>query len=219
MSRAVNVLPLERKPDGYFQHPRLELVESLPLPYGRVLDLGCGAGAVGAELLGRGAESVVGVELDEAAAQSARDQGYEVVHVGDAEAIVADLDDVFDTILCYDVLEHLVRPDLVLSAARRLATSGATLSVSFPNARHISLLYDLMIRGTFGYRSVGHRDSTHLRWLTRKDLMALVEESGWQVTRVHWPRQYSRRYALLVRAGKFGREFGNEVWWVQGTAR
>ena len=31
-----------------------------------------------------------------------------------------------------------------------------------------------MLRGTFGYTEFGHRDATHLRWYTRRDLVALV---------------------------------------------
>ena len=37
------------------------------------------------------------------------------------------------------------------------------------------------MRGTFGYTEFGHRDATHLRWYTRRDLVAMVERTGWQV--------------------------------------
>jgi SAM-dependent methyltransferase len=50
------------KPEGYYSQQRAELVDRLPRPFGRVLDVGCGEGAVGRLLLERGAEAVVGVE-------------------------------------------------------------------------------------------------------------------------------------------------------------
>ena len=55
------------------------------------------------------------------------------------------------------------------------------LHVSIPNARHFSLLVDLVLRGTFGYAEFGHRDATHLRWYTRRDIVALVGRTGWDV--------------------------------------
>jgi hypothetical protein len=41
---------------------------------------------------------------------------------------------------------------------------------------------DLLFRGTFGYRDWGHRDRTHLRWFTRRDLAEMLTGAGWQVT-------------------------------------
>jgi hypothetical protein len=69
-------------------------------------------------------------------------------------------------------------PEPVLRALRSVAAPGARLHVSIPNARHFSLLVDLPFRGTFGYRVFGHRDATHLRWYTRRDIVALVGRTG-----------------------------------------
>ena len=80
----------------------------------------------------------------------------------------------FDTICTYDVLEHLVDPEPVLRALLAVAAPGGRLHISIPNARHFTLLRDLLFRGTFGYTEFGHRDVTHLRWYTRRDLVALV---------------------------------------------
>jgi len=69
----------------------------------------------------------------------------------------------------------------VLRRLRGVAADGALLHVSVPNARHWSLVRDLVVRGTFGYTAWGHRDRTHLRWLTRSDLVELLESTGWSV--------------------------------------
>src|SRR4029453_11828092 len=87
----------------------------------------------------------------------------------------------FDTILCYDVLEHLVDPGAVLSHLRTLAAPQARLHISVPNARHYSLVADLVLRGTFGYTEWGHRDATHLRWFTRRDMRGVLQDAGWKV--------------------------------------
>lgn len=195
-----DLLELAGKPEGYFGQGREELVRLLPRPLGCVLDVGCGAGATGAALAAAGAERRVGVELDTEAAELARGS-YDAVHAGRAEEIVPALGERFDTILCYDVLEHLTDPAGFLRDLRAVAVVGARLHVSVPNARHWSLVRDLVVRGTFGYAEAGHRDKTHLRWFTRRDLVALLDGTGWHVLRVdHGPlRPVSRLAARLTR--------------------
>ncbi len=36
-------------------------------------------------------------------------------------------------------------------------------------------------RWQLGYQPSGHRDATHLRWFTRRDIVQLIEEAGWSV--------------------------------------
>jgi 2-polyprenyl-3-methyl-5-hydroxy-6-metoxy-1,4-benzoquinol methylase len=170
-----------RKPDSYYAQGRPELVALLPAELGRVLDVGCGSGAVGRAIRGR-ATHLVGLELDAEAAELAR-ESYDEVLVGDVAACLPELDEQFDTILAYDVLEHLPDPLAILAVLRSIAAPNALLHVSVPNARHVSLVRDLVFRGTFGYTEWGHRDATHLRWLTRRDLVALLETAGWSVER------------------------------------
>lgn len=199
-SRIGGLVELGGKPEGYHEQSRSELVRLLPAPLGRVLDVGCGAGATAGPLRAAGAERLVGIELDPDAAERARAE-FDIVHTGPAEEHVAALDERFDTILCYDVLEHLVDPGSLLRALASAAASGARLHVSVPNARHLSLVRDLALRGTFGYAEYGHRDETHLRWFTRSDLVALLDATGWTVLEA-WPgrlRPVSRLAARLTR--------------------
>jgi O-antigen biosynthesis protein len=170
------------KPAGYYSLDRAELVAELPRPIGRALDVGCGEGGVGRSLRVAGASQVHGVEIMPAAAAVARET-LDSVFAGSVEDAIAEgaLAGPFDTICCYDVLEHLADPEPVLRSLRALAGPGARLHVSIPNARHFSLLLDLLFRGTFGYTEYGHRDATHLRWYTRRDIVALVGRAGWDV--------------------------------------
>jgi 2-polyprenyl-3-methyl-5-hydroxy-6-metoxy-1,4-benzoquinol methylase len=169
----------EPKPTSYFEQARPELVARLPRRLGSVLDVGCGAGAVGRSIRDR-ADRLVGIELEPTAAERAREH-YDDVHVGAVEDVLPALGESFDTILAYDVLEHLVDPVAVVRGLRGVAAPDALLHVSTPNARHWSLVRDLVFRGTFGYTAWGHRDTTHLRWFTPADLAALLEHEGWIV--------------------------------------
>jgi 2-polyprenyl-3-methyl-5-hydroxy-6-metoxy-1,4-benzoquinol methylase len=169
------------KDPGYYANRRADVVAKIPAPLGRVLDVGCGSGGVGVSLRERGASELVGIELEPGPAGEARGV-FDEVHVGDAGSLLAagDISGPFDTVVLYDVLEHLVDPAAVLLALRRVTEPSARVHVSVPNARHFSLLADLVFRGTFGYTEWGHRDSTHLRWFTRRDIEELLSASGWQ---------------------------------------
>jgi 2-polyprenyl-3-methyl-5-hydroxy-6-metoxy-1,4-benzoquinol methylase len=182
MRPVLAALPLGEKPFGYYGQGREELIRELPQPLGRVLDVGCGEGGANDPLRAAGASYVTGVELRPEPARKAATR-YDHVEVGDALEALQRISDEFDTILCYDVLEHLVDPSAVLKRLREMVTADGHLHVSVPNARHWSLAWDIVVRGTFGYSEFGHRDATHLRWFTKRDMHRLLGRTGWAVER------------------------------------
>jgi 2-polyprenyl-3-methyl-5-hydroxy-6-metoxy-1,4-benzoquinol methylase len=174
-------IPLETpKGSDYYSQNRAELVARVPRPLGRVLDVGCGAGGIAGPLRAAGASWVAGIEVVPEAAAAA-ERVYDEVWVGDAVASLPKVSGSFNTILCYDVLEHLYDPLALARGLTSVAVAGGRLHVSVPNASHVSLLRDLVVRGTFGYQPAGHRDATHIRWFTRRDIVCLLEEAGWSV--------------------------------------
>lgn len=188
------------KPEGYYAVERGEVIARAPRPVGAVLDIGCGAGGSEQVLRAAGATSVTGVEIvPEAAAVAAT--RYERVITGAVEDALPELRGLapFDTVMCLDVLEHLVDPWTVLRELATVAAPDATLLVSVPNARHWGLARDVVVHGTFGYREWGHRDVTHLRWFTRRDLAAMLDGSGWRVADV-WHGALRPASGLLARA-------------------
>jgi 2-polyprenyl-3-methyl-5-hydroxy-6-metoxy-1,4-benzoquinol methylase len=172
--------------EGYYANTRDDIVRALPRPIGRVLDVGCGSGGAGPGLRAAGATELTGIEVVPEQAGLARER-YDHVVAAPVEEALEGLDGPFDTILCLDVLEHLVDPEQVLRDLHGVAAPDARLQVSLPNARHVSLMKDLIFRGTFGYTDWGHRDRTHLRWFTRRDIVEAMEHTGWPVQRVSHP--------------------------------
>ncbi len=175
---------------GYFEHDRPEVRALIPAHAQRVLDVGCGAGALGTALkLERepGLE-VVGIELDAAAAQRAGEE-LDRVLTGDAIARLAELrSGSFDAIVFADLLEHLADPQAALAHARRLLAPGGVVVASLPNVRHWSVLRQLL-EGDFRYEAAGILDRTHLRFFTRKSAQRLFAAAGFAVERcqgVHW---------------------------------
>jgi hypothetical protein len=97
----------------------------------------------------------------------------------------------------------MVDPWLVLAEAARVCIPGGRLHVSVPNARHLSLVIDLLLRGTFNYQDHGHRDNTHLRWFTPRDLEAALTTVGFDViSRTHPPFSRPRRLLSRLTGGR-----------------
>jgi 2-polyprenyl-3-methyl-5-hydroxy-6-metoxy-1,4-benzoquinol methylase len=203
----------EVKPADYYSAVRTDMVPLLPDPLGRVLDVGCGAGSTGSLLRPRHPDRLVGIEIDPAAAERARTV-YDEVMVGSCEELLAGLEGPFDTILCYDVLEHLVDPWAALAQLHRLGSPGARLHVSVPNARHLSLMVDVMLRGTFAYQAHGHRDDTHLRWFTPRDIEAAIRSAGFLIDSRSHPAISQTRQALARLTGGRSTEFLVVQWQV-----
>ncbi|MGH3468494.1 MAG: class I SAM-dependent methyltransferase, partial [Thermocrispum sp.] len=92
----------------------------------------------------------------------------------------------YDVVILADVLEHLVRPQDLLSALRDegVIASDGFLVISVPNVAHESMIAEL-ISGHFSYTATGLLDETHLRWFTRDSITSLLESTGYLVTRIH----------------------------------
>ena len=178
-----SAIPSTEKDPEYYGLARLDVLRFLEPPLGRVLDVGCGAGGNAKALRECGATEIVGVEIHEPSAEKAREV-LDTVLAGAVEDQLDNLTGTFDTILNYDVLEHLADPHSVVKRLRDIAAPNARLHVSLPNARHWSLMRDLVVRGSFGYTKSGHRDATHLQWFTVADASRMLEDAGWHVERI-----------------------------------
>jgi len=201
------------KPCGYYEHARPEVLALVPEAARRILDVGCGAGALGQALKARQECYVVGVDNTEAIAHSVRDGNLDYAVWGDIENTpwegcdARDNREVFgakhDCIICADVLEHLRDPEAVLRRLRECLAEDGTLVVSVPNARHWSVLEGL-VNGDFTYTAAGLRDRDHLRLFTRRELQKLLWRAGFDTASLtatlHGPRPVERN---LVQAGRF----------------
>lgn len=178
------VHPAEGKPDGYYTNVSLLLLELLAPPAGtRVLDIGCGEGALGALLKRNDPQTfVAGVEVYEPAAaraQAVLDELWRVdVETWEPPARYRGW---FDRVVFGDVLEHLLDPEAAVRKAATLLRPGGAIVASIPNVRWLPIVRDLALRGDWIYRPDGVLDETHLRFFTRRSMVALFERCGLQV--------------------------------------
>jgi 2-polyprenyl-3-methyl-5-hydroxy-6-metoxy-1,4-benzoquinol methylase len=156
---------------------RPEILGLIPGNAGKVLDIGCAYGDVGASIKGRFRCEVVGIEIDDEKAKIAASKLDRVI-VGDVETTDLQINGAdFDCIIFADVLEHLKDPRNVLRKYGRYLKDGGVFIISIPNVRHLKVLFELVFLGEWKYRPCGLMDEGHLRFFTLKSFKRLMESA------------------------------------------
>ncbi len=111
----------------------LEAIARLVPQGARVLDLGCGDGALMDHLQTRRGCSGYGVEIDDAKVQACLQRGVNVLQFNLDEGLSMFGDDSFDVVLQIDTLQHLRNAETMLRETVRVGKHGI---VAFPNFAH-----------------------------------------------------------------------------------
>jgi SAM-dependent methyltransferase len=182
-----------------------------------ILDLGCGGGALG-QLLKRRGTVVVGVTSDEEEAVVARPRLDKVV-VSNLNTLEPRTLGRFDCVVCCHVLEHLLRPEVLVAQIRDCIAPGGSLVVALPNVLFWKQRLQFL-RGRFRYSDGGLMDRTHYRfydWQTAQELligsgyriMKKEADGGFPLSRIlcGGPRRVVNHYSLKWFPGLFGWQF------------
>lgn len=173
------------EPTGYFCNERAEVAALVPPTTTRILDVGCGAGVLGAKLRARQPCAVTGIERDPVAAGAARNVLDRVVDLDlDLAMPLPFATGAFDCVVCADVLEHLRDPARLLAEFGRVVEPGGILVASIPNVRNSNVLLPLLVLGRWQYEDAGVLDHTHLRFFTRVEAELLLAQTGWRIVRI-----------------------------------
>ncbi|MBK8376305.1 methionine biosynthesis protein MetW [Sphingorhabdus sp.] len=147
----------------------------------RVLDVGCGDGALMAALRDAKGIDARGLEIESANVASAVARGLAVVQ-GDADTDLADYpDDGFDYAILSQTLQTTRRPDLVLDQLLRI---GKQAFVSFPNFAQWKIRFAHMIGGRMPVtKQLPHRwyDTPNIHHVTIDDFKSFVAERGFKI--------------------------------------
>ena len=147
----------------------------------RVLDVGCGDGALMAALRDTKGIDARGMEIDPINVANAVTRGLAVVQ-GDADTDLADYpDNAFDYAILSQTLQTTRRPDLVLDQLLRI---GGLAFVSFPNFAQWKIRFAHMFGGRMPVtKQLPHRwyDSPNIHHVTVDDFKSLVADRGYHI--------------------------------------
>ncbi len=111
----------------------MELIAELVPEGSRVLDLGCGSGALLAHLQQQRGCTGYGIDVDDANVLACAQRGVDVIQLNLEEGLAIFEDKSFDVVLQLDTLQHLRNTEKMLRETARVGRIGI---VSFPNFAH-----------------------------------------------------------------------------------
>lgn len=132
----------------------------------RVLDIGCGTGSFLRGGMAREVE-VIGIDIDIGALDHANSFG-DVALVDLQNGTLPFADASFDGVVAKDVLEHLCRPESVVSELHRVLRPGGRAVVSVPMAKP----------------KVVWQDYTHIRGFTENAVRMMLSDQGFSIESV-----------------------------------
>lgn len=158
--------------------PDLAIIAEHVAPGSRILDVGCGDGALMAALRDTKQVDARGLELDAGNVAAAVSRGLSVIQ-GDADVDLADYPHAsFDYAILSQTLQTAKRPDVVLDHLLRV---GRQAFVSFPNFAHWRVRLSLLLGGRMPVtRLLPERwyDTPNIHHVTIDDFRSFVRERG-----------------------------------------
>ena len=184
---------------------RKDVLELVPTRVKTVLDVGCSNGALGEQIKKEFKARVEGIDFDKNMSKVAAKKLDKV--------IIADLENIdlkknfkagqFDCIIFADILEHLTDPWKTLSEFTDILKDKGVIIISYPNVRHISSLFSVIVGGYWPYRDRGIHDRTHLRFFTLKNLKQMFQSADLRVKKIQRNYRIFDQPARINRATKF----------------
>lgn len=161
----------------------LLVVAGMVAPNTRVLDIGCGDGALLRLLSEERGVDARGIELSQRGVNDCVAKGLSVVQ-GDADADLGDYpDDSFDYVILSQTLQATRNPRRVLENMLRI---GRRAIVSFPNFGHWRIRTQILFRGRMPITQnlpLAWYETPNIHFCTIRDFVALVDEVDARIER------------------------------------
>ncbi|WP_447529420.1 class I SAM-dependent methyltransferase [Vreelandella sp. TE19] len=145
-------------------------------PGERILDLGCGDGALTERISQLGAD-VVGVDAAEEMVEAARQRGLDARHI---DAYQLPFDQEFDAVFSNAVLHWLLDPQTVLACIKRALKPGGRLIAEFGGHGNIAAICTALI-AALQFRGISARGRHPWYFPTAQEYTHLLETVGFKV--------------------------------------
>jgi methionine biosynthesis protein MetW len=163
--------------------PDLQVIADMINPDTRLLDVGCGDGALLDHLASFKQVDGRGIELSTEGVNACVSSGLSVIQ-GDAETDLKDYpNQAFDYVVLSQTLQAMAAPKEVLADMLRI---GERAIVSFPNFAYWRLRWQILTRGRMPVsRTIAFQwyDTPNIHFCTIKDFVILCEEMGITIER------------------------------------
>ena len=144
-----------------------------------ILDVGCGIGNSLFALQAKGYSNTVGLDIERQLIEYAKQMVPQArLVVGSAEQIPF-RDGAFDCAICYDLLEHVLKPEKVIDNISRVLRENSTIYMSVANGYSIN---DVVFR--LGGKVVRGR-SSHVQRFRKRDVETLLRNNGFEIENIH----------------------------------
>lgn len=174
----------------------LRLIADMIEPHSRVLDIGCGDGALLDYLARTKAVDARGIELGQSGVNACVRHGLSVIQ-GDADRdLEAFPNGAFDVVVLSQTLQATREPRHVLEELLRI---GKRAIVSFPNFGFWRIRLSLMFRGRMPVTELLNNpwyDTPNIHLCTIRDFVALCDEVGSRIERSLTLDRHGRPFAL-----------------------
>ena len=171
--------------DEHYEEPVLHkkvlnTIRKRKLEYKKVLDIGAGNGKL-LEMLDPSSEKFA-VDISDAGVKLMKEKGIQAIcHDVSADKLPYK-DNTFDLVICTEVLEHIINPEVVMAEAFRVLKPGGVFISSVPNiyqlATFILVFLDIPPINSARYGSMHYRD------YTKKILKRAFKEHGFIVQKM-----------------------------------
>lgn len=167
--------------DAYINGKIVELIAGLSPK--RVCDVGCGNGVLLAQINQKVSASLSGVEQDAIGAglATARCPSAEIhnlsIEDGSGQALPPGS---FDVVVSTEVIEHLFRPESLITFSRDILRNGGHLILSTPYHGYLKNLAIALAGGWDKHFTVDWNGG-HIKFFSRRTLSTLLESNGFEV--------------------------------------
>jgi 2-polyprenyl-3-methyl-5-hydroxy-6-metoxy-1,4-benzoquinol methylase len=179
----------------------LSLSGDLP-PHSRILDVGCGNGAVATEFAKRG-YSVVGIDLAEAGIRIAQEScpaGRFEVLAADKEILEKLGEEPFDLVYSTEVIEHLYDPRSFLAGCYTATKPNGKFICTTPYHGYLKNLA-LSLANVWDKHHNPLFDGGHIKFFSRKTLSSMMAEIGFESIQFRGAGRFQYLWRSMVMAG------------------